>query len=305
MAGLGSNAAASNMNWDDLRFFLVVSRQRTLSAAARELGVTQPTVGRRISALERQSGAKLFVRSSAGFALTSAGARALAFAERMELDALSAEQNLAGADQGVRGAVRITASEWLVSSVLSTALAPLVAAHPELSIELVADARHVNLARREADIALRPRRFEQAGVVQRAVGKLGFGVYATHAYLAARGMPGRGGAGHVLVAMSDDTGDVARSWLEAVLPDARRALKCNGRDAMLALARAGAGLACLSRIVGDAVPSLKRVPLTPAPPAPTLWLGLHREARDLPRVRVVISQLSQQLRALSPQLCPA
>jgi DNA-binding transcriptional LysR family regulator len=292
------------VNWDDLRFFLIVARQRTLSSAARVLKVTQPTVGRRITALEKQLGAELFVRSSAGFVLTTSGARALAFAERMEQDVLGAERQLLGKDEGVAGTVRITASEWLVSSVLSPLVGALLTNYPKLKLELVADARHLNLARREADIALRPRRFEQPGIVQRSLGKLAFGLYAEHSYLNTLGAPEPGdGRGHVLVSMSDETGDVARPWLENVLPHATRSVKTNGRDAMLALVRSGVGLACLARIAGDAAPELRRVELAGAP-TPTLWLGMHRDARETPRVRAVVAHLTEQLRLLAPRLCP-
>jgi len=293
------------MDWDDLRFFLVVARHGTLSSAAKELKVTQPTVGRRIAALEHRMGARLFARSSAGFALTASGAQALAFAERMEQDALGAERQLAGRDAGVVGTVRITASEWLVSSVLSPLLRPLLANHPRLKVELLSDPRHLNLARREADIALRPRRFEQSGVIQRSVGRLDFALYAERAYLNALGAPQHGdGRGHILIGMSDETGDVARAWLDGALPHAVRSVKTNGRDAMLALARAGIGLACLARVVGDATPELQRVDLLPGIPSPTLWLGIHRDARETPRVRAVIAHLTEQLRALASRLSP-
>jgi DNA-binding transcriptional LysR family regulator len=294
------------MNWDDLRFFLVVARHGTLSASARELKVTQPTVGRRIAALEQLMGARLFARSSAGFVLTPSGARALAFAERMEQDALGVERQLEGRDEGVAGSVRITASEWLVSSVISSLVRPLLSKHPKLSIELVADARHLNLARREADIALRPRRFEQQGVFQRSVGRLAFGLYAERSYLNALGTPQHGdGRGHVLIGMNDETGDVAREWLESALPHAARSVKTNGRDAMLALARSGVGLACLARIVGDAAPELQQVALSAPSPSPTLWLGMHRDARETPRVRAVVAHLTEQLRMLAPRLNPS
>lgn len=294
------------MNWDDLRFFLVLARRRTLSAAARELKVSQPTVGRRIAALERHVGAKLFVREASGFALSSSGAFVSELAERMEQDALAAERRLAGRDEGVRGNVRVTASEWLVTSVLSRMAAPLLAENVELTLELLADARHVNLARREADIALRPRRFEHDSIFQRATAKLGFGVYASRSYLADHGAPNAGdGRGHTLVAMHADTGDVARAWLAQTLPSARRAVVTNGRDAMVALAAAGAGLACLARVVGDAAPELERVTTLPEAPTRTLWLGVHRDARDTPRVRAIASYLARELRALEPQLCPA
>lgn len=299
-------ATVRRMNWDDLRFFLVVARHGTLSAAARELKVTQPTVGRRIAALERRVGARLFVRSSSGFVLTASGTRALAFAERMEQDAMGAERQLEGHDEGVVGSVRVTASEWLVSSVLASLIRPLLSRHPRLSVELVADARHLNLARREADVALRPRRFEQPGVFQRSVGRLGFALYAERSYLNALGVPRHGdGRGHVLIGMSEETGDVARAWLESVLPHAVRSVKTNGRDAMLALARSGLGLACLARVVGDATPDLQRVDLSPPLPSPTLWLGVHRHTRETPRVRAVISHLTDQLRGLAPRLNPS
>ncbi len=289
-----------------MRFFLVLSRHRTLSSAARELRVTQPTVGRRISALEHRIGAQLFVRSSTGFVLSPSGARALAFAERMEQDALAAERHLSGRDEGVRGTVRVTASEWLVSSVLSPMVGPLLAPHPNLRLELVSEPRHLNLARREADIALRPRRFEQKGIVQRATGKLGFALYATHGYLGARGAPAYGdGRGHLLIAMSEEIGDVTRGWLVAALPHATRAVCTNGRDAMLALARSGAGLACLARVVGDAATDLQRIAMSPAAPTPTLWLGMHRDARETPRVRAVVEYLVERLRTLDGRLCPS
>jgi len=284
---------------------LVLSRRGTLSAAARELGVTQPTVGRRLAALERRLGAKLFVRSSDGFSLSSSGERARAQAERMEEAALAVERGVAGRDEGMRGTVRVTASEWLVTNVLADVVGSLGPNHPELRIELVADQRHLNLARREADLALRPRPFEHDAIVQRATAKLAFGLYASRAYLVDRGTPtAHGGADHVLIAMTEDAGDVARAWLASVLPLARQGVRTNGRDAMTALAVAGAGLACLARIVGDAIPCLERVEVTPAPPTPTLWMGMHRDARDTPRVAAVATHVAAQLKAKQAELCP-
>ncbi|MFY0537427.1 LysR substrate-binding domain-containing protein [Nannocystis pusilla] len=113
----------------------------------------------------------------------------LARAEQMEAAALAAERVASGRDVGLRGRVAVTASEWLVGSVLGPLLGPFVAEHPGLELELVADARHLSLSRREADIAVRPSRFEQAEVIQRQVGVVAFGLYASDGYLARRGMP--------------------------------------------------------------------------------------------------------------------
>ena len=294
----------SRMDWDDLRFLLTVARRGTLTAAAGELGVTQPTVGRRIVALERSLGARLFERRPSGLTPSRVGARLVEHAERMEREAIAAERHARGRDEGVRGTVVVTASEWLVTGVLAPMLGPLLERHTALCVELLADTRHLNLARAEADIALRPRRFEHDAVAQRATGKLGFGLYATPAYLDARGMPGADqGAGHRLIAMRDDVGDVARKWLATTLAHANIVAKTNGRDAMLSLARSGVGMAVLARVVGDACPHLVRLP--PAvTPVPTLWMGVHRETRGAPRVAAVSRYLADRLRKLQPKLNP-
>ena len=285
------------VNWDDYRFFLAVARKRTLSAAARELAVTQPTVGRRIAALERRLGAKLYVRRPEGFVLSDAGGQMLEHAERIERDVLAAELRVSGRDAGLRGVVRITASEWLCTSVLSPLLSDLLARHPQLEIELVADTRHLNLARREADLALRPRRFEHQAIIQRALASIEFGLYAAPRYLATHGNPrGGDGAGHVVIGMLDGVGDVVRDWLTQTLPRATRSVRTNGRDAMVSLASSGVGLACLARVVGDGVPALQRVDVGSTPTAPMLWLGIHRDARATPRIRAVVSHVTAQIK---------
>ena len=148
------------LDWDDLRYFLAVAREGSLSAAAQVLGVTQPTVGRRIAAFQRKLGAELFVPTPTGQALSASGRKLLPHAERMELEGLAAESAASGRDIGLRGHVCITASEWLIGSVLGPALRPFLVRHSELELELVADVRHLSLVRREADIAIRPSRFE-------------------------------------------------------------------------------------------------------------------------------------------------
>jgi DNA-binding transcriptional LysR family regulator len=230
----------------------------------------------------------------------------LEHAERMERDALAAERSVAGRDAGLRGVVRVTASEWLITSVVSPMMSGLFVQYPQLELELVADQRHLNLSRREADIALRPRRFDQQALVQRATVTLGFGLYATPRYLAAHGTPRAGaGDGHTVIAMLDGVGDVVRDWLATTFPAASRAVRTNGRDAMVSLAAAGVGIACLARVVGDEVRALQRVPTPTPPPSPTLWLGMAREASTTPRVRAVASFLTEGLRAIQHTLAPS
>lgn len=295
------------LSWDDLRFFLAVARHGSSSAAARALKVTQPTVGRRIQALERRLGARLFLRTPSGYALSPTGAGILAHAEHMEQDALAAERAAAGRDTGLRGSLRITASEWLVTRVLGPMVAPFTARHPGISVELAAGARWLSLPRREADIALRPAAFEHKEVFQRAVARVGFGLYAAGSYLAVHGMPDFAALceGHVLVTMNDELPAVLDlAWLQAVAAKARVAVRTNGREAQAVMGAAGVGMVCLPRLVGDATPGLRLLDPPSPPPERKLWLGVHRDTRTVPRVRAFIEHAVDAFARLHPALCP-
>ncbi|MET0792753.1 MAG: LysR family transcriptional regulator [Polyangiaceae bacterium] len=296
------------LDWDDLRFVLAVAREGSMSAAAQRLGVAQPTVGRRVAALEEQLGAKLFEHLPTGQRLSNTGKKLLAHAERMEEEALSVERVAAGRDVGLRGRVTITASEWLIGSVLGPALSPFCAANAELELELLADVRHLSLVRRDADIALRPSKFEQEGVVQRRVATLGFGLYASDAYLGRHGAPdfARHCAGHTLIAMSEALVHVPDvGWLSAFATQARVAVRTNGRAPMATMAQSGLGMACLPRFVGDATPGLRLLRTPLAAPERALFLGTHRDARSIPRVRKTIAFLTGALERLKAALCPS
>jgi DNA-binding transcriptional LysR family regulator len=287
------------LDWDDLRFFLAVARGGSLSAAARALGVAQPTVGRRIAAFEAQLGARLFVTTPGGTAMTRPAERLLQHAARMEGDALAVERTARGRDVGLAGRVTVTASEWLIDRVIGPLLGAFAERHPGLEIDLVGEARPLNLVRREADIAVRPARFEHQELVELAVGTVRFALYASAQYLARRGRPdfARQGEGHVLIAMSE--------WMTRV-PDvelfarvaglAHVTARANGRLAMASLALAGAGLAVLPRLVGDGTLGLVRV-ATPLPdPERGLWMASHRDARGVVRMKRVLAFLRDGLR---------
>lgn len=296
------------LDWDDLRYFLAVARAGSLSAAAHSLGVTQPTVGRRITGLQQRLGAKLFTPTLTGQALSVSGRKLLPHAERMEVEGLAAERVTSGRDAGLRGRVRITASEWLIGAVLGPLLRPFVTLHTELELELSADVRHLNLTRRDADVAIRPSRFEQPEIVQRKVGVLAFGLYASDTYLAERGAPNfeQQCEGQRLIGMSEALAKIPDlDWLPGFANKASVVVRTNGREPMARMAAAGIGMACLPRFLGDATPNL-RLLATPSPgPQRELWLGCHRDVRSIPRVRACIAFLSEGLGRLGAALCPA
>jgi DNA-binding transcriptional LysR family regulator len=295
------------LHWDDLRFFLAVARQGSMSAAGRALHVSQPTIGRRIAAFEHELGANLFVSVHNGQMLSATGRRLLVYAERMEHDAIAAERAVVGRDAGVRGRVCITASEWLVGSVLGPLIAPFVAKNPELELDLAADLRHLNLARREADIAIRPSRFEQSDVVQQQIGVVAYGLYASDGYLERYGAPDFAThcEGHVLLAMSTSLLTIPDvPWLATYASRARVAARTNGRMPMATMASAGIGIACLPRIVGDKTSSLRLLATPTRVPERKLWLGAHRDVRRITRVKATIAFVANAFGNLRDALDP-
>jgi DNA-binding transcriptional LysR family regulator len=278
------------VSWDDLRIFLAVARAGTLGAAARELGQTQPTMGRRIRALEDGLGLSLFQRTADGFVLTHEGAGVLSHAERMEEEATAFERGLTGPSEGVEGLLRISSSEWFGHQVLAPIFARLSQAHPALTLELITDTRMMSLARREADLVFRFRGFDEADVLQRKVLHLEYGLYAAETYLAARSALLDGdGAGHALITVDtafDAFADVV--WLRTRLPNAHIAQRSNSRDVQLRLCAAGAGVAVLPRLLGSHAPGLREVHFAEPPPGRDVWIGYHRDLRRLPRLRTLI-----------------
>jgi DNA-binding transcriptional LysR family regulator len=271
------------MDWDNVKVFLAVARLGSLGAAARALGQTQPTMGRRIRAFEHSLGQALFQRSAEGFVLTGEGTLVLAHAERMEEEALAFERRLAGQETQLGGLLRVSSSEWFGTHVLAPVFARFQAAHPKVCIELVTDARLFNLARREADLVFRIRPFDDAEVVQRRLMRMDYAVYGA-AHLP-KPMSGDG-EGATLITMDsafDALPDVA--WLRTRLPRAYAGLRSNNRDVQAAFCASGSGWAVLPCVLGDRLPGVVRLDLGEAPPSREVWVGFHQDLRRLPRLR--------------------
>ena len=177
------------MNWDDLRYFLAVHRRGSHKAAARVLRVAPTTVSRRIAALESESRATLFVRTPEGLKTTPAGLALLPRAERVEAEMLASERELHANQRILTGPLRVTGGDALINHVIVPSMGGLLAAHPELVIELRTETAIVDLSRREADVALRYVRPKEHALVARRLGEMPFAIFASEAYLQRRGTP--------------------------------------------------------------------------------------------------------------------
>ncbi|MGL4489258.1 MAG: LysR family transcriptional regulator [Rhizobiaceae bacterium] len=177
------------MNWDDVRIFLAVARAGQILGAAKRLGLNHATVARRLSALELDLKAQLFLRRPSGTELTRSGEEFLLAAERMEGEMLSARAAVGDASISISGTVRVGAPDGFGVAFLAPRLGQLTKLHPELTIELVPVPRSFSLSRREADIAITVERPEQGRLVASRLVDYRLGLYASAKYLEDSGMP--------------------------------------------------------------------------------------------------------------------
>lgn len=279
----------SPANWDDLRFVVAVARHGSLLRAAKELAVDHTTVGRRIAAAERTLGATLFTRGPGGLVLTAEGDGLLAPLQAVE-DAVSALLRRATSEQGeLVGNVKVTSPESFGIAWLAPRLATFARQHPGLRVTLDPSGKVLDLARREAEVAVRFFRSKDKDLVARRVADVGHGLYAARSYLARYPVRGaRDLVGRPL--LSGPPGDVDSDWLQHISGDTPPIFTSVLSVALAGAARAGAGIAVLPRYLGDAEPELEHLPM-PDEPKESLWLTVHRDLRATPRVRAVLDFL--------------
>jgi DNA-binding transcriptional LysR family regulator len=298
---------AEMLDWDDLRFFLAVARHRTLAAAARHLQVTQTTVSRRLTSLQAKMGVRLLQRTSDGYGLTLAGESIRPHVERLEAEAILVERTVAGHDMRPDGLVRVTGSQLLTSHVLAPGFALLHARHQGILIESLPDLPDEPLVTRDAEIALRLRRFDHPDLVVRSIGNVAFGLYGSVSYLARYGEPDleSGSPGHLFVAPLDSRNLASQTaWLTENAARAHVVLRADSYETQHWTVSVGGGLAMLPRFRADAEPALQRIE-TPTPiPSAEIWLGVHSENRHLPRVRIVLDCIAEAARARAAILNP-
>jgi DNA-binding transcriptional LysR family regulator len=290
----------STIEWELYRSFLGVLRTGSLSGAARLLGVAQPTVGRHVAALEAALGLALFTRSQNGLLATDAALALRPYAEAMQSTAAALERAATGFGDGVRGVVRVTASEVIGVEVLPPILRDLRARHPELRVELVLSNAMQDLLHREADIAVRMAAPRQDQLVARRVGAIELGLHAARGYLERHGMPASVEAlgQHALIGYDSITPFVRQS-LERLPPFGRQgfAFRTDGDLAQLALIRAGAGIGFCQAPLAKREPLLERVLAQDFALRLDTWVAMHEDLRGSPRCRVTFDALAEGLLA--------
>lgn len=267
------------MNWDDLRYFSAVMQHGGLSGAARVLGVSAQTVGRRITILEAEIGITLFVRHPTGYHPTTDAFAFSAEAEKVEAAMVMLQANFSARAENLTGPVRLAAPETIAVELLLPALQPFLQLHPSLELELITGIAPVGIARGDADIALRLVRPEQGALTIRQIGSMASGLYAA---------PG---------ASSDLETARLIGWDAAIdLPAARWLRRVTGREpdirltslaAHRAAISAGIGIGVLPQFLADGLIRIE----APALPIEPLWLLTHATETTTPRIKAIYDEI--------------
>jgi DNA-binding transcriptional LysR family regulator len=287
------------LDWDDLRFILAIGRSRTLSAAARNLDVNHSTVFRRLAAVEKRLGAVLFERLRHGYRATPAGEEAVGLAERVEQEILELERRLADRDSGVSGSLRVTTTDTLLFDALAPVLPEFVQTYPEIELEIIVSNRGFSLAKREADVAIRPAVSPPASLVGSRICGIAMALYASKSYLA-KAAPLDQLEKQAWVTFDTAMGDLPVSrWLREKVPGHRAVFRTNSPWGITLAARSGLGLAVLPCYLGDAAPELRRLSAPIAALERSLWLLANEKLRETARVRAFLEFMDYELRKIS------
>lgn len=291
----------TSLDWSLIQAFLAVSETGSLSAAARQLGTSQPTLGRQIKTIETQLGAELFHRQPRGLALTQTGADLVLPAQTMRDAVRQITLTAAGQQARLDGTVRITASVATSAMHLPPIIARIRKLEPQIAIELVPSDDTRNLLYREADIAVRMYRPTQLDLITQHIGDIPLGIFAAKSYLVERGMPQSLAdlPQHDFVGYDTNTDIIEGFKVTGVTVD-RDFFKtrCDDNIAYWELVRAGCGIGFAQADIGHADPCIAEIDIGIPMPVLPIWLTAHEAMRQTPRIRRVWELLEQGLRPL-------
>lgn len=276
----------SRIDWTDLQFVLAVANRGSVAAAARALRVNHTTVLRRVHAFETAHGVRLFDRLPGGYAVTAAGEKALAAARSIAEVVDDLEGRISGQDLRLEGLLRVTTTETIMSSILPSILADFHKLHPAVQLDISVGTEVANLARREADVAIRVTTLPPDTLIGRSIGPVGMAVYrASNHPLPPADISTL--LGEEWIGLSDGFSETSVDrWIRFNVAEDRIVLRTDSFVSMTRAAAAGIGLAALPAYLGDSLPELRRASHVIVPqPRPSLWILSHKDLRRTARVR--------------------
>ena len=293
-------------DWDDLRYFLAVARSGSTNAAAKTLGVNQSTVQRRLDELQNRIGRQLVSRSTSGYKLTELGQEMLAYAARVEETVRAFERRLTATDKELHGTIKITCPEAVGVRLMRSQLPKQFGEQfPGLEMEFVISDRVLDLAKGEADIAIRATAPTENYLFGRKIADVPWAIYASRDYVDRYGaIKSTNDLKKQSIALFDVELKAHQSneWLQSVAPEARIATRCNSIAALILAVKSGIAVAALPTIIGEGENDLVRV-LGPVPDLTTkFYLLMHEDNKDTPRVRALYEFVLDNLKVVQTTL---
>ena len=282
-------------DWDHVRHFLAVVRSGSVSGAAKQLGVNQTTVSRRITAIERNLGQALFDRSGHGWVITPVGERLVQSAERMADEANTIARYAMAESQALSGKLRVTVADACTQFLAMPALHAFTQQYPDVDLEVIATRDLLDLAAREADIALRSTDEPPPNLIGKRIAQLAYAIYGTRDLLE-RVRSGKDAADIPCITWPGD-GHTRPAWIEKSFADTRRVYRTSELGMMVQMAKQGTGIAQIPCALGDSEPLLHRIPARYVEPGWGLWVLSHVDLRTTARVRIFRDFLVEALQA--------
>jgi len=297
--GMQDRTGRKILDWNDLRYFLAVARVHSLTEAARELRASQATIARRISALEEALSVVLFTRRHNGYSLTASGEALLPLAEKAETDLLWLERSAGFTADSEAGVVRLALPELLGQHVVIPSLSAFNKRYPRIHLEVLADVRPLNLAKREADLLVRLVHPAHGDYLVRRICGIKLGLYGSRAYVEARGLPLERSEldRHQFIGWEANLGYLPLSrWILDDVAASQIVFRSHTMSAQLAAVECGLGLAVLPVFIGKKF-GLTRVLGPDDMFISDIWMLQAADARNYARVRAVADHVAEALTA--------
>jgi DNA-binding transcriptional LysR family regulator len=292
-------------DWNDLRYFLTVAREGSTLSAAKALGVSQPTVQRRLAALQERIDRRLVEHHPTGYRLTELGKTLFPHAEDVERSVATFQRQVMSGGKELSGTLRVTCPEGLASRFLAPLIELFRAKYPTLRVDLIMTDRRLDLAKGEAEIAVRMYEPGDDSLVARRIADAPWAIYASRAYITRHGRPQRREDldRHAIIEFG---GEMAQTnsgrWLRAAAPQATVAAQSNSMLGVLAAVKTGVGLAPLPMLLGGTEDDLEPM-LAPIPELHSkIYLVMHADLRRNVRVRAFCDFVSKEIARFLPLL---
>ena len=286
----------TQLNWDDLKFFLAIARAGSARRAAQGTGANHATVARRLTLLEEMLEARLFDRSQQGLRLTPTGETLLPFAERMEAELAGARRAIGGHDARIAGTVHVSVPHFMVHTPVGHHIADFAAQNPEIQVALQTSNQLASLQRHEVDVSIRYAKQVSGDMVGTVLAHCAKAAYCAPDVAAQ--MVDNGGAGLDILGWVEPYDQTRADWIGGTAyPNARLRHRVSEGASQVLFAASGLGLSILPCFFGDAQPGLVRAPFQTPVADRTLWLLYHKDIRDTLRVGMFIDHMVAATRA--------